>query len=381
MSRDLFLLRPDVVFLNHGSFGACPRPVFQKYQEIQREIEAQPVEFLGRQYAERLAAARADLARYVGARADDLVFVPNATVGLNIVARSLDLQPGDEILTTDHEYGALDRTWRFLCRKTGARYVQREIPLPLRDPAEIVEAVWAGRTPRTRVLFLSHITSPTALVLPVAELVRRAREAGILTMIDGAHAPGQLDLDLDALGADFYAGNCHKWLMAPKGAAFLHVRPERQPLVEPLVVSWGYECREPGPSPFVDLLEWTGTRDPSAWLTVPAAIDFQAANDWTAERERCHRMLLDVHAGITALTDQEPICPASGTWFRQMATLPLPPGTDITVLKNELYHRFRIEIPVLELGNRCYIRPSAQGYNQPEDYDLLLRALSELLGN
>jgi isopenicillin-N epimerase len=380
MNRDMFLLRPEITFLNHGSFGACPRPVFQFYQDLQRELEGQPVEFLGRELAGRLATARTILGQYVGAHGDDLVFVPNATTGLNIVARSLDLQPGDEILSTDQEYGALDRTWRFLEKKKGLRYIRREIPLPLTDPQQVVEAVWNGRTANTKVLFLSHITSPTALIFPVQELVDLARAEGIITIIDGAHVPGQMDLNLDQLGADFYSGNCHKWLMAPKGAAFLHARRAMQHLVEPLVVSWGYESLEPGPSPFIDQQEWTGTRDPSAWLTVPRAIAFQQENSWDAERTRCHAMILEAHARITALTGQQPICPASDTWFRQMAALPLPPGTDINRLKTELYTQFQVEIPVLECGPRCYIRPSAQGYNQPQDYDRLLEGLEALLG-
>jgi len=315
----------------------------------------------------------------VGAYGDDLVFVPNATTGLNIVARSLDLQPGHEILSTDQEYGALDRTWRFLEKKKGIRYIRREIPLPLTDPQQVVEAVWSGRTARTKVLFLSHITSPTALIFPVQELVDLARAEGIITIIDGAHVPGQMDLNLDQLGADFYSGNCHKWLMAPKGAAFLHARRPMQHLVEPLVVSWGYESLEPGTSTFIDQQEWTGTRDPSAWLTVPRAIAFQQENSWDAARTRCHAMILEAHARITALTGQEPICPASDTWFRQMAALPLPPGTDINHLKTELYTQFQVEIPVLECGPRCYIRPSAQGYNLPQDYDRLLVGLEALL--
>lgn len=380
MNRDMFLLRPGITYLNHGSFGACPRPVFEHYQQVQRDIEAQPVEFLGREYYDRLAEARGSLARFLGAGPDDLIFVTNATTGLNIVARSLDLQPGDEILSTDHEYGALDRTWRFLCKKSGARYIRQPIPLPLSDPQEIIDAVWSGKTNRTKVLFLSHITASTAMIFPVAELVRRGREAGLITIIDGAHVPGQMELDLTALGADFYAGNCHKWMMAPKGAAFLHARPEVQHLVEPLVVSWGYESLEPGPSEFIDHQEWTGTRDPSAWLTVPKAIEFLFSNNWQVERERCHRMICDVHQQITELTGQQPICPVSDQWFRQMAALPLPPETNLNALKIDLYDQFQIEIPILELGGRCYIRPSAQGYNQPEDYDHLVRGLGKLLG-
>ncbi len=380
MNRDMFLLRPEVTFLNHGSFGACPKPVFEHFQQLQREIEAQPVEFLGREYFDRLAKARSALATYLGAGANDLVFVPNATTGLNIVARSLNLQPGDEILSTDHEYGALDRTWRFLCRKTGAKYIQREIPLPLTDPQQIIDAVWSGKTERTKVLFISHLTSPTALIFPVAELVRLGRQAGLITMIDGAHVPGQMELDLDTLGADFYCGNCHKWMMAPKGAAFLHARRPMQKLVEPLVVSWGYENLEPGPSEFIDHQEWTGTRDPSPWLSVPRAIQFMQENSWEDERLRCHHMILDAQRRITDLTGETPICPANDTWFRQMAAMPLPEGTDTSALKAGLYDKYQVEIPILETAGKWYIRPSAQGYNQPEDFDRLMEGLAALLG-
>ncbi len=209
--RELFLLDPEVVFLNHGSFGACPRPVFEVYQAWQRELEWQPVEFLQRRANTLLDEARTRLAAYVNATPDDLVFVPNATIGLNIVARSLPLQPGDEILATDHEYGALDLTWAHVCRKTGARYVRHQIPVPLTGtPEELADAFWAAVTPRTRVVFLSHLTSPTALIFPVAEICRRAREAGIVSIVDGAHVPGHLPLDLTAVGADAYSGNCHK---------------------------------------------------------------------------------------------------------------------------------------------------------------------------
>lgn len=379
MRRELFLLRDDVVFLNHGSFGACPREVFDEYQRLQREIESQPVEFLDRKLFPRLAGARAALAAYVGCGADDLVFVSNATTGLNIVARSLALQPGDEILGTDQEYGALDRTWRFLCSKSGARYVRQPITLPVTTAERLVEDVWAGVTERTRVLFVSHITSPTALRLPVAELVRRGREAGLVTIVDGAHAPGQIDLDVAAIGADFYAGNCHKWMMAPKGAAFLHARPEVQHLVEPLVVSWGYESRNPGKSPFLDLQEWTGTRDPSSWLAVPASIDFMERHGWDGERERCRAMIRDVRGRITELTGLEPICPDTGAWFDQMHALPLPGSVDAAALQVRLLEDFGIEVPVQDVDGRHFLRPSAQGYNTPDDYDLLVEALRRLL--
>jgi isopenicillin-N epimerase len=227
--RAQFLLRPDVIFLNHGSFGACPRPVFQAYQAWQLELEREPVEFLGRRFTDLLRHAREALAAYVGAAPDELAYVPNAT-GLNIVARSLPLQAGDEVLATDHEYGALDRTWRFVCRRRGARYINQTLLPPLESPKQVVETLWSAVIERTRVLLLSHITSPTALILPVAELVRRARQAGILTVVDGAHAPGQISLDLTALGAG--AGGVSRTAArdeaAHRGAWAQHAAPLRE---------------------------------------------------------------------------------------------------------------------------------------------------------
>lgn len=235
-----FLLDPGVIFLNHGSFGAAPRPVFEAYQRWQLRLERQPVKFLARELLAELHSSRRVLGQFLGAGEDNLVFIPNATYGVNLVARSLGLKPGEEILTTDHEYGACDNIWKFIAKKTGARIVRRQIPLPVSSSSEIVEQLWKGVTPRTRLIFLSHITSPTALRMPVRAICARARKAGILTLIDGAHAPGQIPLNLSRLGADFYTGNCHKWLLAPKGSAFLHVQPERQQLIEPLIVSWGW---------------------------------------------------------------------------------------------------------------------------------------------
>ena len=230
-----FLLDPTVTFLNHGSFGATPKPVFAAYQDWQRRLERQPVLFLGREIDGLLRQSRQALGEYLDAAADDLVYIPNATHGVNIVARSLALQPGDEILTTDHEYGACDYTWEFVCKKTGATYIHQPIPLPVQSEDEIIEQFWQGVTLRTKVIYLSHITSPTALRLPVEQICQRARQAGIWTLVDGAHAPGQIPLDLKAVGADFYTGNCHKWLLSPKGAAFLYARREAQPLIEPLI--------------------------------------------------------------------------------------------------------------------------------------------------
>jgi len=385
--REQFLLRSGVVFLNHGSFGACPRPVFEAYQRWQLELERQPVEFLGRRFAGLMHTARQALGVFVGADTDDLVFVPNATTGLNAVARSLPLQPGDEVLTTDHEYGALDRTWRFVCTKRGAAYVNYPLPLPIRSTEDAVETIWAGVTARTRVLFMSHITSPTALILPVSELIRRAREAGILTVVDGAHAPGQIPLDLSALGADFYAGNCHKWLCAPKGAGFLYARPEVQSLVEPLVVSWGWNRGEEvsglldlgeGKSRFINEQEWQGTRDPAAYLSVPAAIQFQEEHDWPGVRAECHELLQAARRRIEEMTGLPGICPDSPEWYAQMAALRLP-TCDAAALQRRLWEECQIEVPIIERNGRQYARVSVQGYNTAEDVEALVQTLGKLL--
>jgi isopenicillin-N epimerase len=378
LPRDGFLLDPEVAFLNHGSFGAVPRAVFAAYQEWQRELERQPVEFLGRRFSDLLREARLALAAYVRTSPDNLVYVPNATEALNIVAHSVRLAPGDEIVTTDHEYGAMDRMWQSICRRTGAIYRPVHLPLPMTTAADVADLIWAAVAPRTRVLFLSQLTSPTALVFPVSELCRRARAAGVLSIVDGAHALGQLPLDLDAMKPDFYAANAHKWLCAPKGSAFLYVRPEVQSLVEPRIVSWGDQMPGASGSRFLDELQWTGTRDIAAYLTVPVAIRFWAEHRWEDSRLRCHELARTTRESIEALTGLPQICPDSMDWFVQMATVPLPP-CDGPVLKRRLYDEFRVEVPVVEWQGRQFLRVSLQAYNTRRDVERLTEALRALL--
>jgi isopenicillin-N epimerase len=369
--RDEFLLDPDVVFLNHGSFGACPRAVFERYQAWQLELERQPVEFLGRRVDGLLGEARAALAEYVNADPDDLVFVQNATAGVNLAARALDLRAGEEVVSTALEYGALDLAWEHVCADVGARYVRTPIRLPVASVEELIETIWAGVGPRTKVLFMSHYTSETALMLPVAELCSRAREREIRTVVDGAHVPGHLSLDLSAIDADYYSGNCHKWLCAPKGAGFLYVRRELQRDVHPLMISWGYKGEDPT---FVARHEKQGTRDPSAYLTVPAAIEWQREHEWDVVRERCHELTRRARneLGLTPLT------PDSKNFFRQMVTLRLPKNAPAD-LQERLYDEHRIEVPVFERGEDLFIRPSFQGYNDTADLERLKVALVELL--
>ena len=380
-----FLLRKDVVFLNHGSFGACPRPVFETYQAFQRELESQPVDFLGRRLEELMRKPREALAPFLGAQPDDIVGLTNATLALNIVAQSLDLKPGDEILTTDHEYAALEKTWAYVARKTGARIVVAPISLPLVSEDTFTADLLAHMSPRTRVLFVSHITSPTALLFPITSIVAEARERGIWTVIDGAHTPGHIPLDLGALGADFYAGNCHKWLMTPKGSAFLYVRPELQNLINPLVIShgWTAQSKEPnakgafGNSPFIDELEMQGTRDPSALLSIPAALDFRANHAWNDVARACSQLAAETANRVSALTGLPPLADEA---FRapQMVAMPLP-ECDAEQVHKDLMANFSIEIPVFRWKAQDIARLSVQGYNTQKEMDALIDALRAIL--
>ncbi len=380
----LFLLDPDVTFLNHGSYGACPRPVFEDYQRWQRKLESQPVAFLdpNRGLSGWMRDAREAVATLIGAQPQDIVGLTNATAGLNIVAQSLALRPGDEILTTDHEYAALEKTWAYVCGKTGARIVVVKVPLPLVSEPAFTAALVAGMTERTRVLFLSHITSATALLFPIKPAVDAARARGIWSVIDGAHTPGHIPLNLDALGADFYAGNCHKWLMAPKGAAFLHVRRDLHSMINPLVISHGWSADPDAPgvfgnSRFVDMLEMQGTRDPSSWLAVPAAIAFRRQHGWDKVARACHDLVQDTAARVARLTGLQGLC-SPPFCAPQMVSMPVPP-CDPLDLQRTLMARYGIEIPCFNWQDRSIVRVSAQGYNTQKQMDLLVRALTELL--
>lgn len=377
--KKLFLLDPEVVFLNHGSFGATPRQVLENYQDWQLRLEKQPVLYLGREIQEHFRTARQKLAAYLKADPNDLVFVPNATFGVNVIARSLDFQPGDELLTSNHEYGACDNIWDFLSQERGLRVIRQEISLPLPSKEEIIESIWKGVSGKTRLIFLSQITSPTAIRLPVEEICQRARKSGILTLVDGAHAPGQLDLDLDRLGADFYTGNCHKWLMAPKGSGFLHIQPGHQDLVEPLVVSWGWgeNCPFESDSRLQAILEWWGTKDPAAYFSTPAAISFQREHHWDLIRRDCQGLLAGALERIERLTGLPSIYSDNEGDFIQIGAAEWPADWKPEGLQSWLYDTHTIEVPVIQWEKRWLVRPSVQGYNTQEDLDLLVEALSE----
>jgi isopenicillin-N epimerase len=364
--RREYLLDPTVAFLNHGSFGACPRPVFERYQAWQRKLENEPIDFLDRRLPELLDAARVTLAEYVHCAAEDLAFVQNATTGVNLAARALVLGPGDEVLATDLEYGACDLAWEWVCRRTGAHYVRAPIKVPLRDPSAVVDALFAHAGERTRAVYVSHVTSTTGLVLPVEEIVAHARALGLVTVVDGAHAPAQVPVDVAALGADFYSANAHKWLGAPKGAGFLHARPEHQDRVDAAIVGWGYA---EGNS-FSERIEKQGTRDPAAWLTVPDAIRFQAERAWDAVRDRGRELAREARRELCDLLGTEPLAP--DLMVAQMATVRLSsPAPDLT---ERLYARHRVEIPVGG-PKQDLLRLSVAAYTPRQDIDRLLAAL------
>jgi isopenicillin-N epimerase len=377
--RNQFHLDPDLTFLNHGSFGACPREVLDVQHCWQLEMEKNPVEFLGRRSAELLFQARAALGHALGGQADELIFMPNSTTGVNVVARSFPLQPGDEILSTNLEYGACDAAWQRVCAQTGAEYRRIKIPFPFNREA-ITKLLMSAVSARTKLIYFSHITSTTALILPAAEICAAARERGIATFIDGAHAPGQIPLDLDAVAADFYVGNCHKWLCAPKGSAFLHARREHHPMLDANVVSWGYAKDTGGHSGFDAYLgttlferrmQWQGTRDISAWLSVPAALTFQAKHNWPAVQERCHELAKFALKELTKRFGTHPI--ARDDDWAQMVAIPVTPQ-DPDLLRRRLFDESRIEVPVTSHGDQVFVRVSIQGYNTHEDIERLLAA-------
>jgi len=379
--REHFLLDPTITFLNHAAYGATPRPVFEDYQRWQSELERQPVDFLSRYSTDRLAQARQALADFLGTERDNLVYVANGTTGMNIVVRSLALEPGDELLTSDHEHGGIDRLMRFAAEQRGFVVVRREIPQPVTTHEAFVEHFWAGVTPRTKAILLSHLTSPTSLVFPVDAICRRARQAGILTIIDGSHVPGQLPLTLSDLDPDFYVGILHKWVCAPKGCAFLYARATAQPLLQPLIVSWGWAPKQPGPSRFVDCHEWQGSRDISAFLAAPAAIAFQTEHRWHEVRAECRTLAREAQLAIGELTGVPPYHEDRDEWRGQVVCARLPRHVDADALKTTLRFDYRIEVSTDTFKGWPRIRVSIQAYNTADDVQRLLDALAVLVGS
>lgn len=375
--KDLFLLDPEITYLNFGSFGACPKDVFKEYQRIQLELEQKPVQFMINTGMKELNMARKSLAEYLTCDANDLVYMTNPSYGINTIAKSIPLDAGDEILTTSLEYGAMDRTWNYYCNKVGAKYVQQEIEFPIQSKAHFLDQFWKGYTSKTKIIFLSHITSSTGLILPIKEVINEAKKRGLMTIIDGAHVPGQIELDLTELDADIYVGACHKWMMGPKGSSFLYVNKKEQHWVDPLLISWGFQSDTPSESMFIDYHQTTGTRDFSAFLSIPFCIDFMSLYKWEEVRGSCRIKTIQWARKFQQEFGFKSICPINDKFIGQMYSIPIRTA-DPLLVKDRLYDEYKIEIPVFLNQSDVFIRFSYQAFNSDQDMDELFIALSDL---
>lgn len=372
--RSKFLLRPDITFLNFGSFGAVPKEIQERYHQFQNEFEEDPVDFFVNRGLEYLHESRKALAKYIHCDDLDLVFVSNPSYAVNMVAKSFPLIPGDEILTTNIEYGACDRTWDYYCRNSRAIYRRQPISFPLTNKEDFLEQFWKGLNDRTKLIFISHITSATALILPVQEICDRANELGIPVFIDGAHAPGHVDLDMRKLNSTYYTGACHKWMMTPRGCSFLYTKKSAQNDLDPLIISWGYKSLFPSNSQYQDYHQMNGTRDFTPFLMIPFALQFMKTYSWEDVKNDSKRLVLDNALRLNHILDSQPIAPLSGEFTGQMYAAELKTSAPEKFQKM-LYDKYKIQIPVIRQDDKKYLRYSIQGMNTQEDLDKLFEAL------
>ena len=383
--KSLFQLDPDITFLNHGSYGACPSPVFEDYQKWQVMIEQHPVKFMQDDIYQYLDESRSSLGSYINCDKNDLIYVPNPTHAVANIINNVNLDIGDEVLSTDLEYGSCDRMWFYEAEQKGFVYNRSKVSLPIIDKESFCNDFWKNATEKTKYIFISQITSSTGMILPIDEIVLEAKSRGIKTIIDGAHVPAHIDLDIKDLDPDYYVGACHKWLCCPKGVSFLYVKKDQQKNIQPQIMSWGWgeeydefkdSTQLKSESRFVNIFQWQGTRDMSAFLTVPKAIEFQEEYDWSLVRDRCKRMIVDARNQITKITNLPKICPDN--WLGQMATI-LFPTDDVNQLKNTLYNDYQIEIPTMNHNGYSAFRISLQGYNTEREIDYLIETLKKII--
>ena len=378
--KSLFMLDSNVTHLNHGSFGACPKEVFNSLVKWQEILEKDPVKHLAFDVFKYLDKSREALSLYVKCYKDDLAFFANPSTALNTVLRSLKLNKGDEILATNHEYGAMDRAWRFICKKRGSIYINQHISLPLTSKEQFIYEFKKGITKKTKVIFLSHITSPTALIFPVKEICDFARERNIITIIDGAHAPAQLDIDILDINPDFYCGACHKWMCSPKGVAFLYVKKEFQKQIDPLVISWGYESENPSHSQFLDYLQWQGTYDISAYLTIPDTINFLNNNNWDIMAKQCRKLNLWAKDKILSEIDTESL--SVDSFLGQMSSFYFESKGPINnQYKIDFYNKYQTQVLFVNWNKRSLFRISIQAYNNKQDIYKLIEDLKHFQNN
>ena len=370
-----FLLSDDVLYLNHGSRGACLKPIFEKYQAWQLELEKQPCKYFNQTLPSALERARVTLSKFVGSDKDELVYVPNPTFAVNAVASSIQLQQGDEVLSSDHEYGACVNIWRAACARQNAVYREVEIPLPVGSQDDLYERFISEISPNTKLIFLSHITSPTALRLPIERICKYAKENGILTLIDGAHAIGQIDLDLQSLGADFYTAACHKWMCMPKGSSFFYARNNVQELLQPLVVGWGFKKTDPNCSRLIDLYQYLGTKDFASYLCIDKAVEIYCSDNWKAESRRCKELAIEGLERLAEIDALSSIYLDFAEQNLQMFALELR-SRSANDLQKKLLVNNQTEIRGDSLGEKEVIRISLQVYNCIDDIESLYKLLS-----
>jgi len=383
--KTLFQLDPDITFLNHGSYGACPSPVFEDYQKWQVMIEQHPVKFMQDDIYQYLDESRSSLGSYINCDKNDLIYVPNPTHAVANIINNVNLDIGDEVLSTDLEYGSCDRMWFYEAEQKGFVYNRSKVSLPIIDKESFCNDFWKNATEKTKYIFISQITSSTGMILPIPEIVLEAKSRGIKTIIDGAHVPAHIDLDINDLDPDYYVGACHKWLCCPKGVSFLYVKKDQQENIQPQIMSWGWgeEYEEfkdstqlKSSSRFINIFQWQGTRDMSAFLTVPKAIEFQEKYDWDSVRNRCKKMIIDARNQISTVTNLPKICPDD--WLGQMASF-LFPADDVAELKKSLYNDYQIEIPAMSYNGYSALRISIQGYNSEDEVDYLVETLKKFI--
>lgn len=375
--KNKFLLNPDITYLNHGSFGACPKMIFDDYQNWQNELEKEPVQFIINKAPIALKKSKECLAKFINCNSSDFFFTANPTFAVNTIMRSLNLSAGDEILATNHEYGALEMMWRFYSKTQHIKYIRQQISVPIISKEKIVQEFWSGLTSKTKVIFINHMSSATALLFPVQEICDKARELGIITIIDGAHIPAHFPLDIKKLNPDYYTGALHKWMLTPKGSSFLYVKNQHQKALDPLVISWGYENTN-AENQFLDYHEQQGTRDIAAFLTVPKALQFLQENNWAIHTDNCKKLVRDNYKKFCDLVGSQPICPVTEEFLGQMASIPVK-TSDPLKLKATLYEKYKIEIPVMVLNDAVYVRYSINAYNSQDDLDVLYDALTDII--
>lgn len=371
--KNLFLLDPNITYLNHGSYGSCPSSVFNDYQKLQKRLEQQPVQFMTKYLWKYLKESRDTLGTFLNCDGDDLLLFANPTTAINNVIENLNLNKGDEVLMTQHEYGALVRAWSRSSKRNNFSIVQQPVNVPVSSKKNFIKQFLAGITVNTKVVFISQITSQTGLIFPIKEICEYATKKGIVTIVDGAHVPGHIDLNISNLECDFYTGTCHKWLCAPKGSSFLYVRKSFQANIKPQVVSWGEEGDDPGPSQFQMDFQWQGTKDMSSFLSIPSAIHFIESNNWKENHKISKELILEVSEDLKNLFGTNPLF-KSEDWVGQMVSHPLPSNTPEN-LKEMLWEKFLIEVPVFEWKKQKYIRVSAHFYNDRNDMKTLINAL------